>query len=54
MLRYICKIMMRLRGDRIGFYAPLPKRIIVGVTHTSAWDFVWAWGWGMKFMAPGD
>lgn len=41
MLKYICKFLMRLWGWKaVNGLMPHKKAIIIGVPHTSAWDFV--------------
>ena len=40
-MRTICKFMLKILGWKaVGGVAPEPKCIIIGVPHTSAWDFV--------------
>ncbi len=40
-MRSICKFMLKILGWKaVGGVAPEPKIIIIGVPHTSAWDFV--------------
>lgn len=40
-MKSFCKIMLRMLGWKaIGGVAPEPKCIIIGIPHTSAWDFV--------------
>ncbi len=41
MMRRFCAFLLRLLGWKVnGFVAPEPKCIIIGVPHTSAWDFI--------------
>lgn len=43
-MKIICKIFLRLFGWRaVGSVVNEPKCIILGVPHTSAWDFVLSW-----------
>ena len=43
-MKSFCRIMLRLLGWKaVGGVAPEPKIIIIGVPHTSAWDFVISW-----------
>ena len=43
-MKQICKLIFRLSGWKAdGVVAPDKKCIIIGVPHTSAWDFIWAW-----------
>lgn len=40
-MKEICRFLMKLLGwTVVGDAAPVPKCIIIGVPHTSAWDFV--------------
>jgi 1-acyl-sn-glycerol-3-phosphate acyltransferase len=41
MWRYICKLILKMTGWKVlNGVAPTKKAIIIGVPHTSAWDFV--------------
>lgn len=43
-MKHICKLLFRLSGWKAdGVVIPDKKCIIIGVPHTSAWDFVWVW-----------
>jgi 1-acyl-sn-glycerol-3-phosphate acyltransferase len=43
-MKYICKFLMRIMGWKvIGGIVPTPKGIVLGVPHTSLWDFVISW-----------
>lgn len=43
-MRWFCKMMLKILGWKaIGGVAPEPKCIIIGIPHTSAWDFVISW-----------
>ena len=43
-MRSFCKFMLKILGWKaVGGVAPEPKIIIIGVPHTSAWDFVISW-----------
>lgn len=43
-MKYIAKFILKVLGWKVvGGVAPVPKCIILGVPHTSAWDFVISW-----------
>ncbi len=43
-MRLFCKFMLKILGWKaVGGVAPDPKIIIIGIPHTSAWDFVISW-----------
>ncbi len=43
-MKQFCKIMLKALGWKaVGGVAPEPKCIIIGIPHTSAWDFVISW-----------
>ncbi|KAF0236333.1 MAG: hypothetical protein FD181_2770 [Prolixibacteraceae bacterium] len=43
-MKSFCKFMLKLLGWKaVGGVAPEPKCIIIGIPHTSAWDFVISW-----------
>ena len=43
-MRYFCKFLLWISGWKvIGGVVPVPKCIVLGVPHTSLWDFVVSW-----------
>ena len=41
MVKFICKILLRILGwTPVGGVIPEPKAIVLGIPHTSNWDFI--------------